>query len=439
VGPRQPLAVAVAVALSFACATPARAQDDVSAAALDRWIAAIAAHVPGRPDSSTRFIVSMTYADRRELQPAMDVFLEKLNTAPPKPRTRAETAIFAAIQSLQQNPGVSSFLRRAAILHTDAAMFRIRYPQPLDDVPAQNTSGRAASNRLLPTLQPRESPLLSKDRFIQHLDGRVVGDTLAEWNWPFARSLLDLLPHSATANESDRAFTAEWYHAVAAYLLVTGHHGDLDLHLKRGGIVLPADARLLFDRGCYAEVLGLPIYQELSADPSNSASLKRMSIDVPAERLTDGEAESLFHQALAIDPQFVEARVRLARLLERRGKAAEAADEIDTALAGHPDRQVAFYARLVAGRIALRRGRPQDALAHYTEALNLYPNAQSALVGASHAAAMASDVSAAVSFVQRLGSRSSEADADPWWQYRFGAGRDVNALMAALWPRVTAR
>ena len=65
----------------------------------------------------------------------------------------------------------------------------------------------------------------------------------------------------------------------------------------------------------------------------------------------------------------------------------------------------------------------------------VFADAQSALVGASQAAVMANDVQQALSFVRRLGPRSQLFEADPWWIYQLGSGRDVDDLMAALWAR----
>ena len=77
-----------------------------------------------------------------------------------------------------------------------------------------------------------------------------------------------------------------------------------------------------------------------------------------------------------------------------------------------------------------------ESFGHYRAALAIFPDAQSALVGASQAAVMATDVPAAMTLVQKLGESTARFDADPWWNYHLGAGRDVDDLMAALWARV---
>ena len=100
------------------------------------------------------------------------------------------------------------------------------------------------------------------------------------------------------------------------------------------------------------------------------------------------------------------------------------------------DTDTTFYAHLVAGRVAQARGRFPESLEHYVSAVTLFPDAQSALIGASQAAVMAADIPKALSFVQRLSPRSEVFEADPWWIYQLGSGRDVNELMAALWAHV---
>src|SRR5262249_20305458 len=145
------------------------------------------------------------------------------------------------------------------------------------------------------------SALLSTDRYVLHTDGRVIGQRPANWNWGFARSLLDVffpdVNHPAIGSEADRVFAADWYHAVAAYMFANGRHRDLKKFLSRAADALADDQHVLFDRACFAETLGLPVYQVLPSDPGYvTPGPGHMLIEVPPEEKTDGEAERLFRR-----------------------------------------------------------------------------------------------------------------------------------------------
>ncbi len=406
---------AAIVTTLLAVATAAEAQSATSVTALKQWVAAVTAHQPGRPDAAARMVAGLTYQQRSLLNPAMEVFLSALRGEGVETGSDTQDRILELLGSVRTDPGIGPFIRRAAVLHTDAAILANRFPAPPDDAPP--ASARDRSRRPPP-------PLLFNDRYTMHRDGLVIGEMPAEWNWGFARSLLGLLP------ADDDAFVAEWFHAVNAYLMFVGNLADLKPQLQDAAAALPDDPRALFDRACYAETLGLPYNQVLREGGPNS------SVDLPSEDHTNAEAERLFRRTLAADATYAEARVRLARLLDHDGRHDEAAAEVERALAAAADPTVMFYGRLVAGRTSLARNRGADALAHYTAATALFPDAQSALLGASEAAVMTADVGAAVSFVQRLSPRSKQSQADPWRVYSFCAGRDVNDLMAALWAHV---
>ena len=178
--------------------------------------------------------------------------------------------------------------------------------------------------------------------------------------------------------------------------------------------------------------------QRMGAE-AGSASGRGVSLGIPPTEVANEQAEALFRRALRANPFFVEARVRLARLLTVRKRYEEAAAELNKALEGGQAGIVGFYARLFAGRAAQSLGRLDEAARHYAAANGLFPGAQSALLARSQLALLQADVPAALALIARLDKSSSASD--PWWRYHLATGRDVEALMADMWakaPRLPA-
>jgi tetratricopeptide (TPR) repeat protein len=416
--------------------------------ALHRWVDAVDTHIPGRADAAVGGVIGMTYAARVELNTSFPLFIRVLREDLVVTHSELEKSVTAFARTVRSDPGIETFLKRAAILHADAVVFAGQFPEPPDDAPAIAPAQRGAGD-WAPFQRVESSPLLTNEPITLSQDGEVLGDAKVNWNLPFARSLLDLLlnkepkaePERPCANErdprcrivelgshrvsrDDSEFVADWYHAVAAYLFSRGMNGDAIGHLRQAARVFPDDPRLLFDRATYAEWFGLPIYQAIGSDR------------IPAEAMTNAEAERLYRRTIELDASNVEARVRLARLLDRRGRHDEAAAEIATALEAKPGGIVAFYGQIVAGRIATARGRYDEALRFYREASTLYRHAQSALLGASHAAVMLANEPEAMAPLAELPRDGAFRDFDPWLDYGIGAGRDVTSQLAALWARV---
>jgi tetratricopeptide (TPR) repeat protein len=389
------------------------AQTPMTASALQAWVEAVAAHEPGRRDASVVAMTSMSYEARRNLHASITLFLSALLSEGVEARSPSGRRVVQMGLDAARSPGAAAFLKRAAVLHADAAMSD--YPIP----PIPSTADAA------PRGDSPASALLSGRRFVLSRDGEILGDAFSNWNWPFARSLLDLLPSAPTPDP----FKALWYHATTAYMFKTANHAELAAHLDRAAVVLPDEAQLLFDRASYAELQGLPIKQIVRASRSQTARAV-----IPPEAETNAQAERLFRRTLQIEPGFVEARVRLGRLLTWRSRNLEAADELAAALDAHPEGTVAFFAHLFAGRVAQALGRLDDASRQFQEAVALSPSAQSALLAQSQVALKGNDISGALAPLRALDP--SPSPADPWWEYRLGPGRDANALLTGMWAQV---
>jgi hypothetical protein len=423
---------------------------DSVATAIQAWVDAVQRHEPGRPDDPVIRLAGLSYEEREELNAGMTVFLETIYTKRINPN--AGSAGAQRVMALAREAGdAKAFMKRAAVLHGDVAAYGDRRPVTQGPAPSER-DGRVIAGRAVGIRQGEGvPPLLRSDRLNIGQDGQVIGETLASWNWPFARSLLELAVRRDATKPID-PFIGSWYHATMAYMFANGLYGDATPHLRDAERLLPDDARLLFDRGCYAELLGLPMHQEMLSATDIVAQRSRASaqdrgpqwrppasapsLGIPLADVTNADAERLYRRALDADPSLTEARVRLARLLDIRKRHGEAAGELKSALAGDPIGVVGFYAHLFAGRTAQATGQLEAAMAHYKEARSLFPNAQSALLALSQLALLRADVQEALVPIESLGERSGVFTADPWWQYYLCSGRDADDLLKGVWAAV---
>jgi tetratricopeptide (TPR) repeat protein len=146
-------------------------------------------------------------------------------------------------------------------------------------------------------------------------------------------------------------------------------------------------------------------------------------------------AAAYYERAIQADPRFAEAHVRLARLLDLKGRDAEGLDHIRLAIDSAPETAVLFYAHLFAARSSETLGQVSDADAHARSALELFPEAQSALLAASQTALHKGDVDRAQLLFGQLADQEGplSSDRDPWIIYPYGPGRNVQTLLAQLW------
>jgi len=398
--------------------------------ALQRWLDGAVNHVPGQSDQHVSTLVSLTASEWQTLFEALPVALRVITGGGGMTSSTEETAMVGLARNAVQLRGANDLVRRAAVLHADAAILGGRMPLP--------------DARLLDAYA----------KFVESRDGSVDRVVTANGHWPFARGLLDLLSRPRV---DDDPFAATWYHATAAYLMRVQQFGEVSAHLGRAARLFPLDARVHFDLGAHSEMLALPRSrlvlddartqqtlgstsgQRLIADPRllQSAGLHvTRPGSVPTREAANAEAELRYRRALELDKAQVEARIRLGRLLTLRGRYDDALKELDAAMAVKPAPALLFYANLFAGRAARGAGQSERAGGYFTSALALYPDAQSALLGASQVALVRADLRAALARVERLETAMQTRPYDPWWDYHLGAGRQHDALLRAMWAAI---
>ena len=384
--PRLVLMIAVAFAGSGVVPPPAP-----QGPSLQAWLDAVNQHAPGAWDASAITVWSWSSTDLEDVFETMRMQIE---------------------ESGDKRPPMNRTLLAAAVLHADIAMLAAE-PR------------RTADSGLLMTLAR---------------DGRVYGNQAVRYDWGFARRLIDaVLPDES----SDRAVML-WYRAMAAYMACNEQLSDSVPHLDRARRLFPRDAWVQFDTGAMYETFASPRIQAVVASmgpPANArAAGATTRLAVPSVREGLRMAQESYARALALDPEFVEARVRLGRVLWMRGRQKEAIPELRKALGASRDPIVNYDAALALGGACESIDDFSCANDAYSRAARMYPLAQSPHLALSRLATRRGDVPAAQREMEQVLRLSPDAPdrGDPWWTYQQGSGRRVHALLASMHAAVRA-
>ena len=266
-------------------------------------------------------------------------------------------------------------------------------------------------------------------------DGQQLGLQNTISHWTIGRRLLDAVrPVDSKSSLQTRPdpvaddFVRRWYIAGAAYMMRIRNIEPA--HFTRGLQLFPDDPDLLFFAASahesFAGVRTQSVMRLLKAR-------RDVSFGVKDEGAELRQAEQLYKRALDRNPKFVEARIRLGRVLGQRGRHDEALEQLKQGLTiGEPLLQ--YYANLFLGGEFEAQGNGAEARRSYERAAAIEPLAQSPLFGLSRLADQAGDGAAAreaVARVLKLPPKDYER-ADPWWVYEVAQSRDVDLLLADI-------
>ena len=359
------------------------------------WRVLAAQHESGKPDAAA---VTMGKWEKQDIQIVVDYVIKLVSKSKSAIRRELSKARIQRLFDLNdqeaQQGDLNRVLRRGVILHTDVALLDLG---KWDDRPLLEGMGANADGHAVPI-----PPVI---------------------NWEFARLLIECVPKSSSQDPMVR----QWYIATTAYMesrRLLGYAGpNLQSALKR----FPSDAKLLFYAGVLHETWASPLNQNFVLPKGGSVSFKSR---VPELKL----AREHYEKAIASDPTFAEARLRLGRVLGMLGHHDKALVELQQASASLKDSLLLYYASLYLGTELGALSRRSEARSQYERASMLYPNAQAPLLALSELAHSEGDAEGALLAIQRVFElpRKNLWEDDPWWMYDVSHARDAQLLLEKL-------
>ena len=389
---------------------------------------AVNQHEPGRLDESAIAVGSWR---RDELAALLGdakglLLLMSMSSARGVPRglsgwTFKENEQLWQLATREAKDGTTNRLRRrGAMLHADVALL---VPPPSDPIPDTSASPNPRNR----SSEPARSTIL-------FADGRHQGTRYAGLHWDVARTLLDGLTPDPSHGEPDPLHDEMvnlWYRATSAWMLRHHQFTDAIPHLQRAREIFPMNVALARGSGGMYEMLASPRVQgfiRTTALPSG------VTVDVPSERENLRRAEAFYRQALALDPELAETRVKLGRVLGLQGRHEEAVRELQRASASTTNPLIRYDASLFLGADEEALGHADRARDAYETASTLFPLAQSPYLALSQLAWRGGDRAGALRAIQPVMTFPGGAEdrRDPWWEYYEGTGRDAESLLDLL-------
>jgi tetratricopeptide (TPR) repeat protein len=359
------------------------------------WSKAVAQHATGRPDPAAVMIGNW---QEKDLETVIS-YVTKLASQSPNSvkRTLAKASIRRLLQLTDQDAkqgSLNRLLTQGALLHTDVALLE------LGESSYQNAGEGMAA----------------------FADGRFYIYPKTP-HWEFARKLID----AGSPLSSRDPMVRQWYIATTAHMQARRLPGYAGQNLKRALERFPADPRLLLYTGVLHETWA-------SATHQNVVLPRAVKVSYGSEESELKLALQFFQKAVAADPNFAEARLRLGRVMGLLGHHDRAVLELQSAAASINDPQPMYYASLFLGHEFASLSRRSEARDQYERAARLYPAAQSPLLALSQLARSGDDLEGAWISLKRVFAlpRKDPWKDDPWWIYDLAHVRDADALIAEM-------
>jgi len=443
------LRTAIALVLMSWTGLSAGAQDSVITRKLDRidrlqqWLDAVEQHELGTTDDPLLRVASW---DRNTLwlvwqdvgsvvslvrEPDIGVFYTPIEAEPlsgifrlPPNRLRSRvipygrndiTRLKLIAKQVVDRGGENRILKRGATLHAEIAVLGPDTPPPD------------------PARQPRSDSVM-----LFLADGQQTGIEDANVQWEMGRRLLDKVKPKGSrklGNDPGADETVRLWYLASNIYMQSVEQGDA-WHVDRSVQLFPQDPEVLFVAACAREVFSGPQIQGVLLSTTLARELFNLYGD-EGEELR--RAEKLYRESLERDPNRAEARIRLGRVLNRRGRHQDAIVELRRATMATKNRLLLYYGNLFLGEAADALGLTEEARRAYERAGELFELAQSPRLALSSMATRAGDRSGALAAIETvLGGDQPERADDPWWSYYTSQTRDIEGVWTALRVAVTS-
>jgi Tetratricopeptide repeat len=415
---------------------------------LEQWLSATASHRPGAVDEHVRLVNTWNQEQLRLIwidvstivslirEPDVSLFYVNEPTTRGGPgqqgrqlsslatsrstqvlytlgELRRLRALAKSISPTGKSGPENDIVRRGALLHADIAILT-------------PTASRGAGSDGRPG--PGGLILFMNDGQQTGLQGLVS-------HWNMGRRLLDRVrprdSKSGLKMAPDPAaddFVHRWYLAGGAYMARIRNIETT--HFTRALELFPNDPEMLFFAASAHEsfagvrtqsvMRALKVPRGVSFDIGEADSELRM-------------AEHLYERALDRNPTFLEARLRLGRVLGLRGHHKEAIEQLRQGVSS-PEPVLQYYSHLFLGREFELLGNDAEARQSYERATRLAPTAQSPLFALSRLAEQRGDRLAAREIAARVFELPPNdfERSDPWWFYEVVQARAVDAMLDDL-------
>ena len=376
---------------------------------IERWSEAVERHQPGQSDAALQVLDAWATKDLDDLKIEVNSVVALMRDPSvrlfyrPVARGARPTQVLYSLPELRRLLAVAArltplgdnlVLKRAAMLHTDAAL----------GARGDKTDARRRTEFFV----------------FQFSDGQELGQVDSIGHWDMARFLLDMVKPDKNALRPEPGrddWVRRWYGTAIAYQLARMNFAVGTTN--RGLELFRDDAEVLYLAGVMHEALASTAVQEAFR---GADYYLRSAVGLSSRRGELNTAEGLFGRALKVNPTLVQARLHLGHVLAEQGEHKKALTELARALTAIKNPDLLYYGHLFSGRSAAALGQTAVARNAFEQAARLKPNAQSPLLALSHLAYGQGDTSEAAALFARVAALPALDGDDPWWVYNASVG-----------------